>query len=116
MIKINEDKMRDTAEKMADLRKRNGDLKSNLETLFDNINKALQCETGKEIEFVGKEDLIKPLDDMDKVLEHMSDTLHILIGEENNSEYPANTYYDKVFAEYNELIISIKNMDQKMEE
>ena len=116
MIKINEDKMRNTAEKMADLRKRNKELRENLETLFDNISTALQCETGKEIEFIGKEDLLNPLDNMEKVLEHMSDTLNILIGEGNHSEYPANTYYDRVFAEYNNLIQSIKNMDQKSEE
>lgn len=116
MIKINEDKMRETAEKMADLRERNKTLRDNLKTLFTNIKNSLQCETGKEIKFMGDEDLIKPLEDMDKVLEHMSDTLHILIGEGNNSEYPANTYYDKVFTEYDELIISIKNMDQKTED
>ena len=46
----------------------------------------------------------------------MSDTLQILIGEGNNSEYPANTFYDRIFAEYNELILSIKNMEQKTEE
>lgn len=116
MIKINEEKMRETASKMADLRVRNQTLRSTLETLFDNMSKALQCETGKEIEFMGKEDLLKPLENMDKVLEHMSDTLHILIGEGNHSEYPANTYYDKVFAEYNDLVLSIKNMTQKTEE
>ncbi|GEM_PF-1117297 len=116
MIRINENKMRETAQNMADLRKRNNELKENLSTLFDNIANALKCETGKQIEFIGKEDLIKPLESMDKVLEHMSDTLHILIGEANSSDYPANTYYDRVFAEYNELIISIKNMNQKTEE
>lgn len=76
----------------------------------------LQCETGAQIKFEGRENLIKPLQDMDKVLEHMSDTLHILIGEGNHSEYPANTYYDRIFAEYNELILSIKQMVQKTEE
>ena len=116
MITIDEDRMRDTATKMADLRKRNQELRQNLETLFDNISDALQCETGNEIKFIGKEDLLKPLEDMDKVLEHMSDTLQILIGEGNHSEYPANTYYDRIFAEYNELIISIKQMVQKTEE
>ena len=108
--------MRETATKMADLRQRNQDLRNDLETLFDNISSALQCETGDEIKFIGKEDLLKPLEDMDKVLEHMSDTLHILIGEGNHTEYPALTYYDKVFAEYNELILSIKEMAQKTEE
>lgn len=116
MITIDEDRMRDTATKMADLKKRNQELQKDLETLFDNISKALQCETGTQIKFEGRENLIKPLQDMDKVLEHMSDTLHILIGEGNHSEYPANTYYDRIFAEYNELIQSIKQMVQKTEE
>lgn len=116
MIKINEDKMRETAQNMADLRQRNIELRNNLSTLFDNISNSLKCETGKEIQFIGREDLLKPLDDMEKVLEHMSDTLQILIGESNNSEYSANTYYDRIFTEYNELILSIKNMVQKTEE
>ena len=59
MIKINEDKMKDTATKMADLRKRNQDLRDNLETLFDNISNALQCETGNEIKFMGKDRFTK---------------------------------------------------------
>ena len=116
MIKINEDKMHETAKQMAELRTRNIALRDNLASLFDNISNSLKCDTGKEIQFIGREDLLKPLDDMEKVLEHMSDTLQILIGEGNNSEYPANTFYDRIFAEYNELILSIKNMEQKTEE
>lgn len=80
-IHINDQALKDAAHDMFELRCRNQRLKEKLEEMFQDLTSALDTPAGHAVQWTGKDVLIQPIDDMGKVLEHMSDTLNIIIGQ-----------------------------------
>jgi hypothetical protein len=78
--------------------------------MYKNLTTALDTPAGHAVEWTGKDVLLEPIDDMGKVIEHVSDTLNIIIGQDGRSESePKGTYYDKLFDEYEELDRTLKS-------
>ncbi len=109
-IKVNEEALKTAASDMYALRERNEKLRQKLEKMYENLTTALDTEAGHAMEWTGKEMLLQPIENMNKVLEHVSDTLNVIIGEDGREQAePKGVYYDKLFEEYNELDRILKN-------
>lgn len=85
---------------MKNLKNRNEKLHQELKTMYHNLKTALDTPAGHALEWQSDYVLLKPIEDMGKVLEHVSDTLNIIIGK---GEEPKGVYYDKLFQEYEEI-------------
>lgn len=109
-VHIDDQALKDAARDMLALRQRNQRLKEKLEKMFQDLTTALDTPAGHAVQWTGKDVLIQPIDDMGKVLEHMSDTLNIIIGQGGEAR---GTYYDKLFDEYVELDRILKNKTTK---
>ena len=109
-VHIDDQALKDAARDMLALRQRNQRLKEKLEKMFQDLTTALDTPSGHAVQWTGKDVLIQPIDDMGKVLEHMSDTLNIIIGQGGETR---GTYYDKLFDEYDELDRILKNKTTK---
>lgn len=105
-IHLNEQAFKTAASDMLALKERNERLKEKLETMYENLTTALDTPAGHELEFTGRDVLLEPIDDMNKVIKHMSDTLNIIIGQGGER---SGVYYDKLFDEYDELEQILKN-------
>ena len=65
---------------MATLRARAEAQKTKLEEMYTELTTALDTPAGKQIETTAGEVLIKPIDDLLLIIEHISDTLTEIIG------------------------------------
>lgn len=109
-IHLNDQAFKTAASDMMKLKERNQKLREKLETMYKNLTTALDTPAGHELEWTGRDVLLEPIDDMSKVIEHMSDTLDIIIGQTGGkSGESTGTYYDKLFNEYDELDHILKN-------
>lgn len=109
-IYLDDQALKTAAKDMMELKQRNQRLREKLETMYHDLTTALDTPAGHAIEWTGKDVLLEPIDDMSRVLEHMSDTLNIIIGQDSRQGgEPKGTYYDKLFDEYNELDGILKN-------
>lgn len=103
-IHIDDQALKIAASDMLALRTRNKNLKDKLAQMYQDLTSALDTPAGHAVEWTGKDVLLKPLEDMEKVLEHVSDTLNVIIGQDTRQGgEPRGTYYDKLFDEYEEL-------------
>lgn len=103
-IHIDDQALKTAASDMYALRVRNQKLKEKLEKMYHNLTTALNTPAGHAVEWTGRDILLEPIEDMGKVLEHMSDTLNIIIGQDSrNGGEEKGTFYDKLFKEYEEL-------------
>lgn len=84
---------------MKDLKTRTESLKTKLEDMYKELTTALDTPAGKQVEITAKKVLIKPINDLLLVIEHVSSTLTEIIG---------TGYYKDVFVKYEELNSSIK--------
>ncbi len=109
-VRIDDQALKTAANDMLELRHRNQRLKEKLEAMFQDLITALDTPAGHAVQWTGKEVLIQPIDDMGKVLEHMSDTLNVIIGQNGEEK---GTYYDKLFDEYDELDRILRNKSTK---
>lgn len=100
-IHLDDQALKTAAADMKALRERNQRLKEKLEKMYHDLTTALDTPAGHAVEWTGKDVLLEPIDDMGKVLEHVSDTLNIIIGWDGKE--PKGVYYDKLFDEYQEL-------------
>lgn len=100
-IHLDDQALKTAAADMMALRQRNQRLKEKLETMYKNLTTALDTPAGHAVEWTGRDVLLDPINDMGKVLEHVSDTLNVIIGQDGKE--PKSVYYDKLFAEYQEL-------------
>lgn len=107
-IRLNDQAFEDASKDMEALLTRTQTLKENLEQMYHSMTTALDTPAGHEIEFVGLEDLVKPIEDMILVVDHMSKTLNIIIGKGGTK----GVYYDKLFEEYEELERTLINKVQ----
>lgn len=103
-IHIDDQALKTAASDMLELRTRNKILKDKIAQMYQDLTSALDTPAGHAVKWTGKDVLLKPLEDMEKVLEHVSDTLNIIIGQDTGQGgEPRGTYYDKLFDEYEEL-------------
>lgn len=84
---------------MKSLKDRTDNLKIKLEQMYKDLTTAMDTPAGKAVEETAKSVLIKPIDDMLKVIEHISSTLTEIIG---------TGYYKDVFIKFEELNSNIK--------
>lgn len=109
-IHIDDQALLVAANDMLELTRRNQRLKEKLNNMYHDLTTALDTPAGHAVEWTGKEVLLEPIDDMGKVLEHMSDTLSVIIGQgAKQSSESGGTYYDKLFDEYDELDRTLRN-------
>lgn len=104
-IHLNDQAFRTAASDMAQLQERNNRLRDKLESMYKNLTTALDTPAGHELDFAVRDVLLEPIDNMSKVISHMSNTLDTIIGNANGS----GVYYDKLFDEYEELDRILKN-------
>lgn len=84
-----------TAEsEMLALKKRVEELKKKLEKMYLDLSNALITPAGKAIELKAGKVLIKPIEDLSLVIQHVSDTLNEIIG---------TGYYKDVWVKFDEL-------------
>nr|WP_294489917.1 hypothetical protein [uncultured Anaerosporobacter sp.] len=84
-----------TAEsEMLALKKRVEELKKKLEKMYLDLSNALITPAGKAIELKAGKVLIKPIEDLSLVIQHVSDTLNEIIG---------TGYYKDVWVKFEEL-------------
>lgn len=105
-IRLNDQAFKTAAADMEKLKVRNEQLRLKLEKMYKDLTTALDTPAGHALEFTGKDILLEPIDDMSKVIGHMSKTLNTIIGAGGESR---GTYYDKLFDEYEELDKIIRN-------
>lgn len=84
---------------MKELKRRAEELKSKLEQMYSDLTTAMDTPAGKAVETTAKKVLIKPIDDMLLVIDHISSTLTEIIG---------TGHYRDVFVKFEELNNSIK--------
>jgi hypothetical protein len=84
---------------MTALRNRAEQLKTKLEAMYKELTTALDTPAGKAVELTAGEVLIKPIDDLLKVIQYVSETLSEIIG---------TGYYKDVFIEFVEVNESVK--------
>lgn len=90
----------DTASsEMKALKNRAQNLKTKLEQMYKDLSTAMDTPAGKAVETTAKDVLIKPIDDLLLVIDHVSSTLSEIIGTGN---------YKDVFVKFEELNNSIK--------
>ena len=84
-----------TAEsEMLALKKRVEELKKKLEKMYLDLSNALVTPAGKATELKAGKVLIKPIEDLSLVIQHVSDTLNEIIG---------TGYYKDVWVKFDEL-------------
>ena len=93
-IKIDEEKFNTAASDMKALKTRTDNLKKKLSNMYDDLSKAINTEAGAELKLEAKSVLLEPVEDMAKVVGHISDTLNTIIG---------NGYYKDVFTGFEDL-------------
>lgn len=84
---------------MAALKTRTETLKAKLEEMYKELTTALDTPAGKQVEVTAGKVLIKPIDDLLLVIQHISATLTEIIG---------TGYYKDVFIEFEQLNQSVK--------
>ncbi len=87
------------SEDMKELKERTEKLKKKLQTMYKELATAMDTPAGKEVEITAEKVLIKPIDDMLLVINHVSQTLTQIIG---------TSYYEGIFIKFDELNASIK--------
>lgn len=89
----------DASERMLKLKKDTEDLKTRMSRMYADLQSAMQTPAGDAVELVSEKVLIKPIEDMLLVIEHISSTL---------TEISGTRYYKDVFVQFEELNASVK--------
>lgn len=84
---------------MKTLKTRAEALKTKLEQMYSDLSTAMDTPAGKAVETTAKNVLIKPIDDLLLVIDHISSTLTEIIG---------TGHYKDVFVKFEELNNNIK--------
>lgn len=84
---------------MKALKIRTENLKKKLESMYKEFTTALDTPAGKQVETTAEKVLIKPIDDLLLVIDHVSATLTDIIG---------TGHYKDVFIKFEELNSSLK--------
>jgi hypothetical protein len=94
------------ATEMDGLKERIDKLHKMLEGMFDDLTHALATPAGKAVKWTGKDVLLQPVEDMSKIIRHMSEILREIIAI-NNAETDSSYY--EIFAKYDELDKQLRN-------
>lgn len=89
----------DASERMLKLKKDTEDLKTRMSRMYADLKSAMQTPAGDAVELVSEKVVIKPIEDMLLVIEHISSTL---------TEISGTRYYKDVFVQFEELNASVK--------
>lgn len=84
---------------MQALKTRTKELKTKMEQMYEDLKKAMNTPSGEAVELVSKKVLMKPIEDMLLVVDHISSTLTEIIG---------TGYYKDVFVKFEDLNKSVK--------
>lgn len=84
---------------MKELKIRTETLKTKLQQMYKDLKNAIDTPAGNAVETVSESVLIKPIDDMLLVIDHVSSTLTEIIG---------TNYYKSVFIKFEELNSNLK--------
>ncbi|GAE90690.1 hypothetical protein [Acetivibrio straminisolvens] len=84
---------------MKALKERTEALKTKLKQMYRDMTTALDTPAGRQLEMTAEDVLIKPIDDLLLVIQHVSDTLTQIIG---------TGYYKDIFIKFEQLNESIK--------
>lgn len=98
-IVLDEDAFATASTDMAALKTRTENLKAKLEQMYDDLKTAMDTPSGKAVELTSEAVLIKPIDDMLLVINHISGTLTQIMG---------TGHYKDVFVKFEELNTSVK--------
>ena len=83
---------------MSALKTRTEALKTKLEEMYRELTTALNTPAGKQVETTAGQILIKPIEDLLLIIQHISETLNVIIG---------TGYYKDVFIKFEQLNQSI---------
>lgn len=83
---------------MATLKTRTETLKTKLEEMYKELTTALDTPAGKQVEITAGKVLIKPIEDLLLVIQHISDTLTEIIG---------TGHYKDIFIKFEQLNQSV---------
>lgn len=97
-IVLSEEAFAQAAADMKELKVRTETLKAKLQQMYKDLTTAMDTPAGRAVETVSETVLIKPIDDMLLVIDHVSSTLTEIIG---------TRYYKKVFVKFEELNSSL---------
>lgn len=84
---------------MAALKTRTEELKSKLQQMYKDLSSAMDTPAGEAVELTSEKVLIKPIEDMLLVIDHISATLTQIMG---------TGHYKDVFVKFEELNASVK--------
>lgn len=84
---------------MDELKERTNKLKTKLQEMYKDLTSAMDTPAGRAVEITAENVLIKPIEDMLLVIEHVSNTL---------TEINGRDHYKDVFIKFEELNASIK--------
>lgn len=93
-VRLNEEVFRTAAEEMQKLKERAGKLRSELEKVYNGLSGALQSEAGDEFKIASNNVVLEPIDNLQLVINQMSDTLNTIIG---------TGYYKDIFIDFENL-------------
>ena len=79
---------------MKQLKTRTVELKNKLHTMYQEMTGALKTPAGEELKLTGEKVIVKPIDDLILVIDHISATLDQIIS---------TGYYKDVFIKYEQL-------------
>lgn len=98
-IVLNDEAFATASTDMAKLKTRTETLKTKLQQMYKDLTTAMDTPAGKAVETTSEKVLIKPIDDMLLVIEHISSTL---------TEISGTGHYKDVFIKFEELNSSVK--------
>ena len=79
---------------MKQLKTRTETLKDKLHSMYQDLTTALNTPAGEELELTGEKVIVKPIEDMIAVIDHISSTIEQIIN---------TGYYKDVFIKYEQL-------------
>lgn len=88
------------ASEMKQLKERTEALKDKLHSMYTDMSTALNTPAGEQIKMTGEKVIVKPVENMIKVIEHISETIDQVID---------TGYYKDVFIKYEQLNNNIKS-------
>jgi len=98
-ILLDDNALADASAAMNALATRTQNLKDTLSQLYDDMESALQTPAGEALDLTAKDVIIKPIDDLKLIIDHISSTLDTIKG---------GGYYKDVFDKFSELNQNIK--------
>lgn len=93
-VRLNEEAFRTASGEMKNLKARTEKLRSELEKVYGGLSEALKSEAGDEFKTASDNVVLEPIDNLQLVINQMSDTLNTIIG---------TGYYKDIFIDFENL-------------